>query len=59
MAKIVLFICILALGVSSCRPSYMRCPKNRRCEITPQLKQQQFLTANSEITYGKITSHSF
>jgi hypothetical protein len=31
------FICffIIAIGFTSCRPSYMRCPKNRRCEITP------------------------
>lgn len=48
MQRIICIIIIALLGLSSCRPSYMRCPKNRRCEITPSLNRpsQQFSEVN-------------
>lgn len=53
-----IFICtiVVVIGFSSCRPSYMRCPKNRRCEVTPRLNQQQLVINNLDINSKKTTT---
>jgi len=54
MKKTFISICaiIILLLISSCRPSYMRCPKNRRCVATPMQNNDLFV-AQVNITKNK------
>ena len=45
MCKIIIFFLIITMAFSSCRPSYMRCPKNRRCVAIPVTKEDSTFQA--------------
>lgn len=45
--KIVLSLLFLLVSFSSCRPRYMRCPKNKRCvEITKTQLSKNLIVTN-------------
>lgn len=34
----ILITLVIIISFSSCKPRYMRCPKKKRCVVTPQKK---------------------
>lgn len=56
MRKTLICIFVIIIGFTSCRPSYMRCPKNRRCEVVPRLNEQQLVINNLDINSKKTTT---
>jgi len=53
MYKIFIIILVIIIGFSSCRPSYMRCPKNKRCVALPLQKNSPSIT-QVNITPNKL-----
>lgn len=59
MCKISITLLIIMLGLSSCRPSYMRCPKNRRCIVLPTAKENIASASNLNVIDNKQYTSSF
>ena len=53
MYKILITLMVIVIGFSSCRPSYMRCPKNKRCVAVP-LQNNSPIIAQVNITSNKL-----
>jgi len=57
MYKILIPLLIIAVGFSSCRPSYMRCPKNKRCVAIPVTNQEPLCVIEVNISEKELTTH--
>ncbi len=57
MYKIIIPLLIITIGFSSCRPSYMRCPKNKRCVAIPATNNEPLCLAEVNISEKELTTH--
>lgn len=57
MYKIIIPLLVITIGFSSCRPSYMRCPKNKRCVATPITNKESLYIAIVNISEKVLTTH--
>lgn len=57
MYKKLITLLIIAIGFSSCRPSYMRCPKNRRCEVVPFEKENPLCVTTVNVPRKEPITH--
>ena len=57
MYKKTALLLVIIIGFSSCRPSYMRCPKNKRCVAVPVTNKESLCVATVNISEKELTTH--
>ena len=57
MHKIIVPLLIITIGFSSCRPSYMRCPKNKRCVAIPLEKENSLCKTTVNVPGKELITH--
>lgn len=56
MYKTIIPILIMTIAFSSCRPSYMRCPKNKRCVAIPVTNKESLCLQEVKNSEKELTT---